>query len=150
MQDQRIALWRWLWSRRLQIAAATCLIGIVAVFLVASPALLAGATLEWKYTRRRTRLLSVAFVGLLVRAAVWVWQELRGLPHGQWHPCVQCGASIEAPSRASYCSPACRRYARLERDARSPDPRLAECSAARLRTLSLIAVSDPASSEIPF
>jgi hypothetical protein len=150
MQDQGIALTRWLQWRRLQIATATGLIGLVAVLLVASPALVVGGAVEWKYSRRRTRLLSLALLGLLVRAVIWLWQELRGLPHGQWHPCTQCGAPIEAPSRAWYCSPACRRYARLERDARSPDPWLAERSAARLRTLSRISAADPASSEIPF
>ena len=150
MQDQRIALWRWLRWHRLQIAAAACLIALVAVLLVASPALLAGAVFEWKYSRRRTRLLSLALAGLLAGVVVWLWQELRGFPHGQWHPCGQCGAPIEAPSRAWYCSLACRRYARLERDARSPDPWLAERSAARLRVLSRISAADPASSEIPF
>lgn len=150
MQDQGIALWRWLRWHRLQIAAATCLIPLVAVLVVASPALLVGAMFEWKYGRSRKRLLSLALAGLLARGVVWLWQELRGLPHGQWHPCAQCGAPIEAPSRAWYCSPACRRYARLERDARSPDPWLAERSAARLRALSRISAADPASSDIPF
>jgi hypothetical protein len=126
------------------------LTSLLAVSLVAFPVLLVGAMFEWKYSRRRTRLLSVAVAGLLARAVVWLWQELRGLPHGRWHPCMQCGTPIEAPSRASYCSPACRRYARLERDARSPDPWLAERSAARLRVLSRIAAAGPASSDIPF
>jgi hypothetical protein len=31
------------------------------------------------------------------------------------HPCNQCGSPIGAPSRAAYCSPACRKYASLER-----------------------------------
>lgn len=35
--------------------------------------------------------------------------------HGSTHPCGQCGVPIGAPSRAVYCSPACRRYAQLER-----------------------------------
>jgi hypothetical protein len=150
MHDHGNSLWRWLRWHRLQIAAATSLAALVAAALVASPILLTVATLEWKYSRRRSRLVSVAVAGLLARAVVWLWQELRGLPHGRWHPCVQCGIPIEAPSRAWYCSPACRRYARLERDAGSPDPRLAERSAARLRTLSRVAAADPASSEIPF
>jgi hypothetical protein len=150
MHNQRIALWRWLQWHRLQIATAAGLAGVVVVLLAASPALLIGAVVEWKYGRRRTRLLSVAVAGLLSRPVVWLWQELRGLPHGQWHPCAQCGVPIEAPSRAWYCSPACRRYARLERDARSPDPWVAERSAARLRALSRISAADPASSDIPF
>jgi hypothetical protein len=32
------------------------------------------------------------------------------------HPCGQCGRPIGAPSRAEFCSPACRRYARFERE----------------------------------
>lgn len=34
--------------------------------------------------------------------------------HG-FHGCGKCGAPIQAPSRAIYCSPACRNYAALER-----------------------------------
>jgi hypothetical protein len=150
MHDHGNSLWRWLRWHRLQIAAAACLTALAAVTLVASPLLLAATALEWKYSRRRSRLISLALVSGLARMALWLWQELRGLPHGRWHPCVQCGTPIEAPSRAWFCSPGCRRYARLERDARSPDPWLAERSAARLRTLSRIAVADPASSDIPF
>jgi hypothetical protein len=150
MHDQGNSLWRWLQWHRLHIATAAALVGLVVVSLTASPALLVGAMFEWKYSRRRTRLLSLAVAGLLVRAVVWLWQEFRGLPHGRWHPCAQCGAPIESPSRAWYCSPACRRYARLERDARSPDPWLAERSAAQLRTVSRIAAPDPELSKIPF
>lgn len=32
------------------------------------------------------------------------------------HPCSGCGHPIGAPSRAAYCSPQCRQYARLERE----------------------------------
>jgi hypothetical protein len=39
------------------------------------------------------------------------------------HPCVQCGKPIGAPSRAAYCSPGCREYARLERAKRESDAR---------------------------
>jgi hypothetical protein len=147
MHDQGIALWRWLSWHRLQIATATALIGVVALLLFAGPVLLVAGAVEWKYSRRRV--LSLAIAGLLLRALVWLWQELRGLPHGQWHPCAQCGASIEAPSRAWYCSPLCRRYAQLEQDPRSPDPWFSERASVRLRTLARPTL-DPASSEIPF
>jgi len=143
------SLWRWLRWHRPQIATAAGLAGLV-VSLLAIPVLLIGAVFEWKYRRRRSRLISLAVAGLLVRAVAWLWQELRGLPHGRWHPCAQCGVPIEAPSRAWYCSPACRRYARLERDARSPAPWLAERSAARLHALSRIVAADPTSADIPF
>lgn len=150
MHDQGIALWRWLSWHRYQLAAGAALALISALLVLVGPALLVLATLEWKYRRRRSRLLSHALVGLFVRAVVWLWQELRGLPHGRWHPCAQCGAPIEAPSRAWYCSPGCRRHARLKREARSPDPWMAECAEVRLRVLSRMAAADPEFSEIPF
>lgn len=150
MHCHGIALWRWLSWHRLQVGAATALVGVLALLLFAGPALLAVAGLEWKYSRRPNRLLSLAIAALLVRAAFWLWQEVRNLPHGHWHPCAQCGAPIESPSRAWYCSPACRCQARLERDARSPDPWLAERAESRLRLVWSASVADPESSEIPF
>lgn len=150
MHSHGIALWRWLSWHRLQIAAATGLVGVAALLLVAAPVLLAGAVVEWTHNRRGNRILSLALLGLLARALVWLWQELRRLPHGKWHPCAQCGAPIEAPSRAWYCSVGCRRYARLDRDTRSPDPWLAERAQTRLRVLARANAADPESSEIPF
>lgn len=148
MRIHRIALRRSLSDHRYQLALTAALALLVAAAVVAAPPLLAAAAIEWKYSRRR--LLTFALLGLAVRALVWLWQELRGLPHGRWHPCVQCGTPIEAPSGAWYCSPGCRRYARLERDARSPDPWLAERAETRLRVLNRCADTDPALSEIPF
>jgi hypothetical protein len=43
------------------------------------------------------------------------FREALGRRADNGHPCGQCGAPIEPPSRAEYCSPACRRYARLAR-----------------------------------
>ena len=150
MRSHGIALWRWLSWHRYQLFAGTALAVVAAAFVLVGPALLVLAAVEWKYSPRRSRLLSLALFGLLARALLWSWQELRGLPHGPWHPCAQCGAPIEAPSRAWYCSPACRRYARLERDARSPDPWLAERAESRLRLVWSASVANPESSEIPF
>jgi hypothetical protein len=147
MHTHGIALWRWLTWHRYQLALASGLVFVAALFLFAAPVLLAVGAFEWKSSHRR--LLGLALLGLLGRSIVWFWEELRGAPHGQWHPCAQCGSPIEAPSRAWYCSPLCRRYARLERDARSPDPWTSERAAVRLRVLAHPAV-DPASSEIPF
>lgn len=149
MHPHGIALWRWLSSHRLQLAVATALVGVSVLLVFTGPALVVVAAIEWKYSRRPNRLLSFAVMGLIVGAVLWLWQELSGTPHGPWHPCAQCGAPIEAPSRAWYCSPLCRRYARLERDARSPDPWLAERASVRLRLFARPTV-DPASSEIPF
>lgn len=150
MHAHGIALWRWLSWHRYQLAAGLALALVAALLVSAGPALLAVAAVEWKYTRRRSRVLSLALLGLFARGLAWLWQELRRLPHGRWHPCAQCGAPIEAPSRAWYCSPACRRYARLEREARSPDPWLAERAQTRLRLVTQASSVDPESSEIPF
>jgi hypothetical protein len=150
MHPQRTALRRWLiWHRR-QLAAGTALGLLAAVLTVTGPLLLTLAAVEWKHSRRkRPRLLGLALAGPLAQAIVWLWQDLLDLPHGEWHPCAQCGAPIEAPSQAWYCSPACRRYARLERDARAFDPWLAERAQARLRALTQ-AGTDPELAEISF
>ena len=150
MHAQGNDLWRWLSWHRLQLAAATGLVGVAALLLFSGPALLIVAAVEWKYSRRRSRVLSLALLGLLARALVWLWRELRNVPHDPWHPCAQCGAPIEAPSRAWYCSPGCRRQARLEREARSPDPWVAERAEARLRLVWSANAVDPESSAIPF
>jgi hypothetical protein len=147
MLNHRNSATRWLSRHRYQLAAATGLILVAAVLLATTPLLLALAAVEWK--QRHRRLLGLAVLGLLARTDVWLWQEFRGLPHGRWHSCVQCGTPIEEPSRAEYCSPVCRRVARLERDAASPDPRIAERAEARIRTLHR-ATTDPAFAEIPF
>jgi hypothetical protein len=146
MQTQRTALRRWLsWHRR-QLAAGAALLTLGAALAVAAPILLTLAALEWKHARRRSRLVGLALTALLARAVVWLWQELRNLPHGDWHPCVECGAPIDPPSRACYCSPACRRYARLEHAARDGD----HDASVRLARLRRIDRYDPALAEVPF
>ena len=150
MHSHGIALRRWLTWHRLQLAAATGIVGVAAVLLFSGPALLVIAAVEWKYSRRQSRVLSLALLGLLARALVWLWQELRNVPHGPWHPCAQCDAPIEAPSRAWFCSPGCRRHARLERDAHSPNPWIAELAETRLRLVWSANAADPETSEIPF
>lgn len=64
------------------------------------------------HTPARRRGKSVAEV-----AAAGIGGYLVGRRGGETHPCAQCGAPIGHPSRASYCSPACRKYAALERAA---------------------------------
>jgi hypothetical protein len=150
MHSHGIALWRWLSWHRYQVAFGTALVLVAAVLLVAAPVLLVVGAFEWKSSRRPNRLLAFAVAALLLRAAAWLWEELWNHPHGQWHPCAQCGAPIEAPSRAWYCSPACRRYAGLKRDVRSPDPWLAERAETRLRLVWNASAADPDLSEIPF
>ena len=61
----------------------------------------------------------------IVASALGIVNVLFGRPQRGWHPCLQCGVPIEPPSRAEFCSPACRRYDRLRRMA-------TEAKAARL------------------
>jgi hypothetical protein len=142
MQSHVIAASRWLRRRRFEVAVAVALVCALAALAVVGPWLLAVAALEWKYGKRRKRLLGIALATLLASAVVWLWREMRGAPHRAWHPCAQCGVPIEAPSRAAYCSHACRRYARLERDALDDDPRIAERAEQRLRNLCMRAIAD--------
>jgi hypothetical protein len=147
MLDHGNSAWRWFSWHRYQVAAAAGLVLVAAVLLETAPLLLALAAVEWKQRHRRQ--LGLAVLGLLAGAIVWLWQELHGLPHGRWHSCVQCGAPIAEPSRAEYCSPACRRTARLERERCSPDPWIAERAEAGLHVPARTA-ADPAVAEIPF
>jgi hypothetical protein len=146
MQTQGTALWRWLCRQRRELAAGAALVVVIVLFICLAPSLLAMAAIEWKHGRRRERLRSLALALLLLRALAWFWRDLRGVPHGRWHACMQCGAPIEEPSRARYCSHACRRYTRLARHAAGGD----EQAAARLVRLRRLADIDPALNEIPF
>lgn len=148
MQAQGIALWRWLGLHRYQLAVGVALVAVTAALAFVGPPLLLIGAFEWKRGKRRS--LGVALAALLFRAAVWLWQELRGLPHGRWHGCAQCGRPIEEPSHAWYCSLMCRRYARLERDARAFDPHIARRALDRLEWLSKAPAIDPSLDELPF
>ena len=53
---------------------------------------------------------------LIVASAVAIVLVLWKKRESDWHACGQCGVPIEPPSRAEYCSPPCRRYARLRRE----------------------------------
>lgn len=152
MQTQCIALWRWTTLHRREITAAAALVTVTGLLAIVGPALLALAVVQWKHSRRRSRLVTFALALLLARAVVWLWRDIRNLPHGRWHSCGQCGRPIDAPSRATYCSHACRTSARLERDALDNDPQIAERAERRLRNMRLraVACSDPALEEVPF
>jgi hypothetical protein len=150
MRSHGIALWRWTCFHRHELILTAALGVTAAALLFLGPWLLALAAVEWKLSGRRKRLLGLALASLLLHAVVWLWRNLRGVPHGRWHPCAQCGAPIEEPSRAWYCSPGCRRYARLERDADAFDPEIAQRARERLRRLRHLADTDPALVEIPF
>jgi hypothetical protein len=152
MRSHVIAAAPWARRHRYEITLATALALTTGVLVVATPILLTAAAVEWKHGRRRSRLLSLALILALARAVAWLSRELRNLPHGRWHPCGQCGAPIQAPSRAAYCSHPCRTYARLERNALDNDPRIAARAQRRLHNLRLreLADSDPQLEEVPF
>jgi hypothetical protein len=152
MRNHGIAIGRWLLWHRHELLLTSALAGTLLLLFATSPPLLLVAAVEWKQARgrRSPRLLGLAVLATLLRAVVWLWRELRGVPHGAWHPCVVCGAPIEAPSRAWYCSPGCRRHARLEREAQAFDPDVAERAAEQLRRLHRPPAHDPALAEIPF
>ena len=94
--------------RRLGLVLA--LLCALAAAIGAAPFLIVLAIAE-----RRRRPVGLTVLGYLLRACRWLYVELIGAPHGAWHGCAQCGAPIEAPSRSEFCSPTCRRYARLAR-----------------------------------
>jgi hypothetical protein len=155
MHTHRTAASRWLSAHRYQITLAAALLSALALLLISAPLLLVLALIEWKLEpckSRKPRLIGLLIINQLLLATRWLWCELQGLPHRPWRPCAQCGKPIEAPSRASYCSHACRIYARLERDALDHDPRIAERAQRRLRNLRLrrLADDDPTLDEVPF
>lgn len=154
MHDHRTVLWRRLWTHRRDLALAAATAVAAAALLLAGPWLLLLAAVEWKTAkpRQHRRLLGLAVANQLWRLLAWLWRELAGAPHRPWHPCAQCGRPIEAPSRAAYCSHACRGYARLERDAQADDPRIAGRAERRLRAIRLqqLAEREPAWVEVPF
>jgi aromatic ring hydroxylase len=53
---------------------------------------------------------------LIVTSALAIAYLLWHKRDSKWHACGQCGVPIVPPSRAEYCSPTCRRYARLRRE----------------------------------
>jgi hypothetical protein len=113
------------------------------------------AAIEWWQRikrHKRQALMSVLLLNMLLQAAHVLWCRLRHIPPGKWHPCAQCGRPIEEPSRAAYCSNACRTYARLKRDALDHDPLVAARGERRLRNLRLreLADTDPRLEEVPF
>jgi hypothetical protein len=147
---------RWISAHRYHITLGAGLVFTLALLIFATPILLVIALIESHQAannrrRRYQPAALIAFVTLLM-AARWLWQELHGMPHRPWHPCAQCGRPIEEPSRAAYCSHACRTHARLERDALDNDPRVAARAERRLRSIRLreLVDADPDLEEVPF
>jgi hypothetical protein len=131
----------WAWARRRELALVVALLTLCAL-LVLTLILL---TVETALRKQRERLFSQAVLRQLTAGISTTWRKLRGTPKPGWHPCAQCYAPIEPPSRAAYCSPSCRRRGCLQRRAQEGDER------ARLRLERLQRQThDPALAEIPF
>jgi hypothetical protein len=152
MHGHRTALWRWLCDHRHELALTIALAVTSSVLAVLGPMLLTLALVENLTNNRKRRPVGLTVTFALAEAVVWVWHELRDESHGRWHPCVQCGRPIDEPSRAAYCSDACRSYARLERDAQANDPRIADRAKRRLRTIRLQKLAEESVNwdEVPF
>jgi hypothetical protein len=129
---------------RRELALGVLLALLIGGLAAALPALVLSALIERKQGRRRTA--SARILRLQLRAIAWTWRKLRGIAARGWRPCEQCGYPIEPPSRARFCSAACRRYARLDRLTAAGDER----AAARAAWLRRSADLDPTLSEIPF
>jgi hypothetical protein len=113
-------------ARCVRWATPRLLLPALGVYLLwrALPYLIGFATL-WVLLARlrapRSRALPLAELLLaLVAARYGLRRQGRGFGPS-WHPCEQCGHPIDRPSRASYCSQACRRYARMRRSAADPE-----------------------------
>jgi hypothetical protein len=145
----------WLSAHRRELLLGLCLTCVLCLVVVGAILLLPIVTIEWwqrnKHHKRHV-LVSVLLLSMLLRTAHVLWCKLRDIPRGKWHPCAKCGRPIEEPSRAAYCSHACRAYARLERDALDNDPRIAARAERRLRNHRLreLADADPELQEVPF
>jgi hypothetical protein len=152
MHHHRTALWRSLTDHRHELLLATALSATTVALAVVGPLLLLVAAVEGMSSKRKREPVGLTLTVALARAVAWLWRELHEQPHGRWHPCSQCGKPIEEPSRAAFCSHACRSYARLERDAQANDPRIADRAERRLRTIRLQkqAAETPAWDEVPF
>jgi hypothetical protein len=120
-----VGLVRWATPRLLLPAALLYLIWLALPYLLLTTvALAAFARLPGRHRRRGTAFALVEATIALIAAVYGLHRQ--GKRFGpSWHPCAQCGAPIDRPSRAAYCSAACRRYARLRREA-AEDPELAE------------------------
>jgi hypothetical protein len=140
---------RAVWFHRRQLAACAAIVLVAALFVFAAPWLLTLALAERHQTRRRKNLIGLIVLAASARAVLWLWREARRHPlepPGPWHPCRQCGCAISNRSRARFCSPLCRRLARLQTRADAGDER----AASRLGWLTRKNKHDPVWGEVPF
>ena len=78
--------------------------------------------------RSRGTMLALAESTLALGLAAFGLSRTRGRTGPAWHPCENCGAPIDLPSRAAYCSQGCRADAARRRREREflDDPELTE------------------------
>jgi hypothetical protein len=96
------------------------LIGVVSALIIGT-AIVFSLAIALTSGSRDKRSRSTAHPELIVASALALvfvlWRKRESDRRGSdWHACGQCGVPIEPPSRVEYCSPTCRRYARLRRE----------------------------------
>lgn len=92
------------------------LLGCVALWLFTWPFRMAAVAAGIRPPRRRgsRTMIALALESTLALVLSAFGLRRRGGRIGpSWHPCENCGAPIEKPSRAAYCSQACRRDANI-------------------------------------
>ena len=87
MQQRSIVALRRAWCHRDQIGLAVAFMLTVTALLASAPILLAIAAL--RYDGKRREPLAFVVTVRLARAVVWLWDELHGVPHRPWQPCLQ-------------------------------------------------------------
>jgi hypothetical protein len=137
------------WFHRHRLGAGAALAFMFGLFVVAAPWLLALALLEQHRTGRRKHLLGLIALAGLGKAVLWLWREVWRHPfepRGLWHACRECGYPISNRSRACFCSPLCRRLARLRTSADAGDER----AQSRLDWLTREGKHNPDWGKVPF
>jgi hypothetical protein len=137
------------WFHRHRLYAGAALALTVGLFVLAAPWLLTLAVLEHHRTGRKKRLLGLIVLTGLGKAVLWLWREVWRHPfepHGPWHACKECGYPISNRSRAGFCSPLCRRLARLRTRVNAGD----ELAQRRLDRLTRDDNHNPDWGEVPF
>jgi hypothetical protein len=123
-ENHRYAHWRSIAVAALPVpvtAAILFLLWQTLPYLLVLGTLLALVSRSRPRSRRRRASPGVAELVLALVAARYGLRR-QGRSFGpSWHPCEECGHPIDRPSRAHYCSDACRRYARMRRSAGDPE-----------------------------
>jgi hypothetical protein len=114
-----LALARWSTPRLVLPALALSLLWLALPYLLIALVLIVVLSGRRGGRRRRSRGVPLVELVALVSAIYGLRRQGKSFAPS-WHPCEECGAPIDRPSRANYCSAACRRYARMRREAGGP------------------------------